>query len=370
MFFARRRRTASPPVGVHVSAAGVRMVQLRSGRSARGTGFQPVHDLPLGAAPVSAQPSLEIAATVTSLKPFDLRRLLRAGGFAGTDVVAALPADRVHVRTFRLPAMPATDRDAAALRQAREGSPFGDSEPAHVDVLPAGSAGRGRDDRDEYISFAARDADVRALLDSFGGGVAVRSLRAEPLAIYRAAAWTDPVATRAVVHVGETETLVLVGEGAAPRVLRRVGVGAEHLDRAAARKLGVSAAEARRLRQRSAAPTGGADPVRGAVADATRGQLEEVAREAALCVRYHAVTFRADPPGCVRLLGLEAGGPQLRSLLHDATGLPVDTRSVFDGFAGDTPPDDGGWAAALGLALTFAPAIGCTPENSPCHAAS
>jgi hypothetical protein len=111
--------------------------------------------------------------------------------------------------------------------------------------------------------------------------------------------------------------------------------------------------------------------VRGAVADATRSLMKEVGREAALCLRYHAVTFRTDPPAYVRLLGLEASGPQLRCLLHDATGLPIDTRSVFDGFAGNTPPhDDGGWAAALGLALTFAPAPGTAHETVVCHAGS
>ena len=75
-----------------------------------------------------------------------------------------------------------------------------------------------------------------------------------------------------------------------------------------------------------------------------------------LRLRYHAVTFRSAAPSSIRLLGLESSNVRLRSLLHEATGLPIDTRSVFEGFAGNLPTDDGGWAAALGLALTFAPA--------------
>jgi hypothetical protein len=241
-------------------------------------------------------------------------------------------------------------------------------------VVPVGAARQGRDDRHEFISFTARHADVRALLDSFGAGVSVRSVQAEPLAVYRAAARApaceDAAAVRCVVHVGEPATLVLLGEGAALRVLRRVDVGARHLDSATARKVGGPAAEARRLRRRHTAESVGPDPVRSAIADATRGLLEAVARESALCVRYHAVTFRCERPESVRLLGFESNNPQLRSLLHEATGLPIDPRSAFDGIGGTIPPnDDGAWAAALGLAIPLAPApdeanSGATTESA------
>jgi Tfp pilus assembly PilM family ATPase len=356
MLFPRRRPTEFLPVGVHISAGGVRMVQLRSAGAA------------------ATQHRLEVAATLhTTERPADLRRLLRSAGFAGTDVVTNVPAEQLHVRTFRLPPMAPAERAAAALRQAREGSPIGDSEPAHVDVVPVGAARQGRDDRHEFISFTARHADVRALLDSFGAGVSVRSVQAEPLAVYRAAARApaceDAAAVRCVVHVGEPATLVLLGEGAALRVLRRVDVGARHLDRATARKLGVPAAEARRLRRRHTTEGVGPDPVRSAIADATRGLLEAVARESALCVRYHDVAFRCERPGSVRLLGFESSNPQLRSLLHEATGLPIDPRSAFDGFGTIPPNDDGAWAAALGLAIPLAPApdeanSGATTESA------
>jgi Tfp pilus assembly PilM family ATPase len=308
---------------------------------------------------LTTEPRPEIAATLhTTERRVDLGRLLRSGGFTRREVVTNLPADQLHVRTFRLPPTAPAERDAAALRHAREGSPFG-GEPAHVDVVPVGAARHGRDERHEYLSFAAREADVRALLESFGAGITVRSLQAEPVALYRAAtaaaASASTASVHCVVHVGEAETLVLVGEGPTLRVLRRVDVGAAHLDRAASRKLGVHAGEARRLRCRHAAERDGADEVRSAVADATRGLLEAIARETALCARYHAVTFRRELPASVRLLGFESSNPQLRSLLQNATGLPIDTQSVFDEFGGNLPPsDDGTWAGALGLAMPVA----------------
>jgi Tfp pilus assembly PilM family ATPase len=358
MPFPGRRRPVCLPVGVHVSADGVRLVQLRAAGAA------------------GAAPRLEVAAVAHAAgRPPGLRRLLRSGGFTGTEVVTNLPADQVHVRTFRLPAQAPAERDAAALRHAREGCPFGDAQPAHVDVVSVGAARQGRDERHEYIAFAAREADIRALVESFGGGVTARSVQAEPLAVYRAAAGAapsvGPAAVHCAVHVGENETLVLVGEGPALRVLRRVEVGARHLDRAASRKLGVPAAEARLLRRRHATVGAGADPLRSAFADATRALLEAVAREAALCARYHAVTFRRELPPSVRLLGLESSNAQLRSLLHEATGLPVDDRSVFDGIGGTIPADDGAWAAAVGLAIPAAPVrdaptAGATTESADC----
>lgn len=355
MFFARSRHADVLPVGVQVGASQLRLVQLRTAGVTSAPG-----------------PNLTVIATHLATKPPGVApsvvRCLRDGRFVGSDVVTALPPALVHVRTFRVAPVPPPELEATVRRQAREGAPFREGEPAHVDAVPVGQARQGRDVREEYLSVAARDADVRDFLDAFGAGVAVRSLQAEPYAVYRCVAGVavgaDRGATHAVVHVGESETLVLIGAGPQLRVIRRVDVGADHLDRVVARKLSVTPAEARRLRRRTSAPPASGssvDAVRAAINDAARAPMEDIAREAALCVRYHAVSFRAPLPHSVRLLGCDAPGPQLRSLLGAATGLPVDTRGVFDGLAGWTGDDDGGWAVALGLALSFAPANSVAP---------
>jgi Tfp pilus assembly PilM family ATPase len=275
-----------------------------------------------------------------------VRQALRSGRFTGHHVVTHLPREYVHLRTFRLAADADTD---AVRRQALEGAPFAGTETAQVRAVAAGQARQGRDVRTEYLAAAARDADVQAVLEQFGGGITVHSLRAEPFAIYAAAARVAPEAgadeTHAVVHVGPSETLVLIGSGAGLTVIRRVDVGGAQFDHAVSRKLGVTPADARTLRARAGAARG--ESVRGAVADAVRPQVEELVHEAATCVRYHAVTFRAAPPRSVRLLGPESFDPHVRVLLGAATGLPVEGLGTVQGLR----DDDGGWAAALGLAM-------------------
>lgn len=361
MLFARRRQAETLPVGVHLGADALRLIQLRVSRGGTDrTSSTPLlsvvacHLRPLA----DASDRLAIAAPL-------IRRALRDGRFIGRDVVTALPPAAVHLRTFRLGAMPAAQLQATLRQHAREGAPLGAADALHVDALPVGQVRQGREAREEYLSVAAREADVRELLDTIGRGVLVRSLQAEPYALYRSVAGravcADDGATHVLVHVGDSETLVLIGVGAQLRVVRRVSAGAEHFDLAVARKLDVAPAEARRLRRRThgtpSRSARDADPVRSVVTDAVRPIMEDVAREAALCVRYHSVSFRAAPPRSVRLLGVDAEGGQLRALLAAATGLPVDTRGVFDGLGGAPgEDDDGGWAVALGLALAYAPA--------------
>ena len=390
MTLPRRRRTVVLPVGVDVGADGLRLVQLRVSPAAGPSPHQPqltvaaryAAPLPTHAAHADSATSSRATAAAAGI-----RDALRRGGFVGREVVTALPPGLVHIRTFRLPTATTGDRDAVLRRQARQGTPFGETEPLHTDSVAVGEARQGRDVRDEFLSVAARDADVRDFLEAAGPGVTVRSLQAQPYALYRAVAGAavcpDPAATHAAVHVGEFETFILIGVGPRLRVVRRVDVGAHHLDRAVAVKLSVTPAESRRIRRRGpdatdpsaggSAPASGNDPVRLAIHGATRQLMEEVARETAVCVRYHVVSFRGPLPRCVRLRGCDASDPVLRALLSESTGLPVDSGGGFDavaGWAGSN--DDGGWTAAFGLALAFAPALPAStadrvPVDTPAH---
>lgn len=340
MLFPRSRRTDARPVGLHVGPDEVRLVQVRES-TPRAPVVTACEKFPLPAA-ACGEPLKRTAAAAALV-----RQALRSGRFAGHQLVTHLPPEYVHLRTFRLPA----DADRGARNgQALEGAPFAAEEPAQVHVLAAGEARQGRDVRTEYLTAAARDADVRAVLEHFGADVTVRSLRAEPFAIYAAVAHrgpgVEPNRTHVIVHVGPSETLVLIGCGAAPAVIRRVEVGGARFDRVVAHKLGVTPADARKLRARAGGAQG--ESVRGVVADAVRPQAEELVREAVTCARYHAVTFRAPPPRCVRLLGSESFEPHVRAMLGEATGLPVEGLGAVQGLAGD----DGGWAAALGLAMS------------------
>jgi Tfp pilus assembly PilM family ATPase len=388
MFFARSRRTDVLPIGLHIGLDHLRMVQFASGaghptQSPVTTGIsQPavvaLYKIPLASIAPDPLPRAAAAAAL-------LRQALRDGGFFGQRVATALPPESVHLRTFRLAAPVPGDQSqvdlaSAALREARAAAPFGSGVEAYVEAIPVGEVRQGSDVRQEFLSVAARHADVAGFLDHLGRAVRVESSQAEPFAVYRCVAWLSADqganATHAALHVGGSESLVLVGSGLQLRVIRRLGIGGAHLDRAVARKLGVTPADAQRLRRRLAAPstaTGAppiSDAVRSAVNDALRGPLEELARETALCVRYHAVSFRSPMPATVSLLGCEARDAQLRAHVEAASGLPVDRRGGLDALEWDpalqnrgafreprgAEPDDGAWAVAIGLALKSAAA--------------
>src|SRR5690606_11827152 len=110
-------------------------------------------------------------------------------------------------------------------------------------------------------------------------------------------------------------------------LIKPINIGGRHLHDAVSAKLGITVDEARALRRRfesqdSEQPK---DPVRQAVFDATRGVVEELGREIALCLRYYTVTFRGHRPSSVRVVGGEACDTPLIQQL--ASGLPIPVES-------------------------------------------
>lgn len=370
MLFPSLRQHRTPPVGLHVGVDGVRMVQLRAPRAGSGADAPAVaaaEFLPLPPE-CSADPRRRSVAAAGLAA-----RALRRGPFVGATVVTSLPAELIRVRTFRLPraasaagaGAPAPARAlvaGAAAAEAREAFSAETDGPLCVASIVAGQVRQGGDLRHEVLSFAATDADVRGYLEPFAAaGVAVQSLSAEPFAVYRAAGQPASAATVAAVHVADHQTQIVIGRGAAVEVIRKLDIGTAQLEQAAARKLGVSLADARELRRRpgprrssvSAGPE--ADPLASALFDATRALLERLSREVVLCLRYHAVSFRGAPPGSVRLIGPGARDPHLLSVLSAALPVPVAASAPWDQF--DVPglrgvdPADPAWSVALGLAL-------------------
>src|SRR5688500_2848877 len=134
MFFARSRRTAVLPVGVHVGAADLRLIQLTP------------HPLT-----IVASHRLPLAG---SANPASIRPALGEGRFTTSEIVTALPTPRVHTRTFRVGAVPPAERQAAVQRQAREGAPFAENESVHAHATAVGEVRQGRDVRDEFLSVA------------------------------------------------------------------------------------------------------------------------------------------------------------------------------------------------------------------------
>jgi type IV pilus assembly protein PilM len=371
-------RSQVQPIGVDIGHDSVKMLQLEvQGRSlaVRAAVCRPLEP-ETGPAPKSDELISPRAMAV-------VREILRHGQFCGRCAVMALPREIVHIKNLRLPQMPVSELAAVVRFEARNVFPF-DCEQARVEFLHAGEVRQGPDIRQEVIVLAARHTDVDRYLEQVHrAGLIVDSLDVEPCALYRGVdrfvrRREDEQEVHVLIDLGMKCSQVLIGKGREISFFKMIEIGGGDLNAAVSRKLGISAEEARALRRRlwAVEEPGKRDPVRQAVMDATRSTMESLSREISLCMRYHSVTFRGQRAARVRLLGGEAGDPQLLAILNSTLSVPVEAgRPLFSvdcqvmrGF--DRKAASGEWALALGLSLKrtegrFAPLDGTPRAATP-----
>lgn len=343
------------PFGIDLSHDAVRVLQLE--QTAGGLAI-------VAAARRSLDPSLAGAERAQSTTQ-TVRRLLKQEGFAGHAAVVSLCDQIVQVRTVRIPVNSADSGFSPAdIPEVRRSFDFDLSETTPR-LLEAGEVRRGNHRFREAIAFAARNEEVETWLSAWRrAGVRTRALEVRPCALYRAVHRADPnsSAPLAMLEIGATRSNLIIGNGATISFLKAVSIGCEQLNDAVARKLGITATDALQLRRRliaSASPRSdeAPDAVRMAVFDATRAPLETLAGEAMSCLRYHAVTFRGEPPAILQLCGIDSTDPQIRHVLASAISIPVEPLDPLRGINCDAmkPADRneiaGEWAGALGLAI-------------------
>ncbi len=338
------------PFGIDLSPDAVHVVQLEQTSSGPAI---------VAAARRSLEPGLtgsDRAEATTQT----VRRLLKQEGFVGRAGVVALCDQIVQVRTVRIPSDSADSRtNPADIPEVRRSFDFDLSE-ATPRLLEAGEIHRGNQRLREIIAFAARNQEVETWLSAWRrAGIRTRALEVRPCALYRAVHRADPVSSvpLAMLEIGATQSNLIIGNGATISFLKALSVGSEQLNDAVARKLGITAADALQLRRRltgSASPRSeeAPDAVRMAVFDAIRGPLETLAGEVISCLRYHAVTFRGEPPSILRLCGIDSADPQIRHALASASSIPVEPFDPLSGINSEAmkPADRneivGEWAGA------------------------
>jgi type IV pilus assembly protein PilM len=381
----RFTRSQLQPIGLDIGCDSIKLLQVETFGQTLGVVASARQTLPLE---VRANPSLRM-----SFASDLIRQMFRQGGFKGRREVAALPHEILHVKNLRMPLIPHHELAAAVKFEARNIFPF-DTDTAHLQVLTAGEVRQGLDVRQEVIVLAARHEDVNEFLEQMHRcGAQVESLDVEACAIYRSLERfirrrEDEQEVHVLVDVGARRSHVVIGRGRDISFMKPIDIGSAHLHEAISRKLEITTEVARGLRRRliegrDAEPLGATasadaarrDPVSQAVFDATRSTMEELAREIALCLRYFSVTFRGQRPSKLRLLGGEAGDPQLLGVLNSALSVPVEAgQPLFSvghermdaaerrGFMSE-------WALAFGLALKqtsghFGPRDGKPRETS------
>jgi len=348
-FLAHRLRATTGHVGIAFGENDVRMVQVREHRG---------HIDVTGAANISH-------ANVGHMNGLGeaLRAAFITGGFIGRKCVVSVPRSEVWMQVARLPEMPDTELDEAVAWEAAER--FGVSrETLQCDWIRTGAT----EDRQEVLIIAADTTSMTRRLD------AVLAAGLRPVAVDTGFAGiarlfsrrfrrdADAGKSRAVLDVGSSGSMLMVIRGRDIAFCKPVSIGGRHIDARIAERLDLEQVAAAELRQVRLVDESSLDPAtNGAVADAARPVMAELAREVMLCLRHYNVAVRGDRPAHIVLSGENASEPGLEGLIESACRLPVQLDDeagcmsdlsqglsrVLPGAAGAV----GGWATAAGLSM-------------------
>ena len=307
-----------------------------------------------------------------------VREMLHDHPFRGRRAVTALSCGQLNIKSIRLANLPPDQLAEAVAQEAQERFDYVPGRD-QLSYLDAGQVRAGNEVRNELIILEASQSLVEehiTLLSEMG--LAPEHIDAEPMALFRVAERflrrrADGKAVSVVIDIGRSATRVVVGRGRRVVFIKRIDIGGQKLTEAVARQLNLSQSEAFELRTRMMHEAV-ANPRRGGggggdfdgrrssaewtIHDAVRGEVESLAREVALCLRYCSVTFRGLRPERVVLTGGEVYDPALVRLLNEnlnvecVIGEPlrgIDLAGVDLGSDRRTTLAE--WALAAGLAL-------------------
>lgn len=299
-----------------------------------------------------------------------VREMLRTAPFKGRRVVSALSCDQVSIKNVRLPHMPEHEMKEAVKWEAKERFGF-DPQRDQIAFLNAGQVRSGNETRDELILLTVAQQETSAhleMLDSMG--LLPEHIEVQPVALFRVfERWlrrrADEQAVSVIVEIGRSATRVVVARGRDIVFIKSIDIGGLKFSEAVARQLGLELVEADELRLKASREHGEKQRMQGGevdldwtLHDAVRGELEALAREISLCLRYCAVTFRGLRPEKIMLTGGEAYDPSVLKLLNEhmhiecLVGQPLrgmDVSAVDLG--GDRRASLVEWSTCAGLAM-------------------
>ena len=292
---------------------------------------------------------------------------MRRAGFVGREVVVALPSSVTRMHVTRMPVALGENAQSAVAWEAAQRHDL-PHERVVADAVATGAPSQHGDGKEEQLVVAADADDVEramsALIDAGFDPIAAepRFMSVARAASRRARRDADAGLVRAVLHVEQQGTMIMVLRGDRVAFCREIPIGGETLDRAVSARLAVPLEAAAGLRaHRIAAARGTATPV-DPVADeaalaATRATIDALAGEVALCLRYYGVTFRGGQPSRVVISGPHGAEPRLGSIVEETTRAEVVSiehelpTQALAGLRAKVPGGDvAAWVAVFGLA--------------------
>ncbi|MHC4982556.1 MAG: pilus assembly protein PilM [Planctomycetota bacterium] len=322
------------PIGLDIGTGSIKMLQLqRSGRAVRVVASG---QRCLGNAVPDSGPERRAAVAAT------IRQILEEGSFSGRRVTSSLSCNQLGIKNVRLDRMPENQVAEAVKWEAGERFNFNIG-PDELRWINAGQVRQGSEMRDEIIMIAVAAETIEehlALLEE--AGVIPEHIEAEPVALFRVFQHflrrrDDEQAVSVVVDIGKSATRVTVARGPKIVFIKQIDIGGAKLTEGVSRQLNLSYEEAQDLRLRVMKDQGRPPDEAGrqdaaetpqprssvdwTIHDAMRSQVEELAKEVALCLRYCSVTFRGLHPNSVVLTGGEAYDKALVDLLAENLGV-------------------------------------------------
>jgi type IV pilus assembly protein PilM len=334
------------PIGIDLGSQSVKMVQFSANREALIAAGR--WEFPVATSP--EHHAQQVAETI--------QRGLTERKFVGRDAVLCLGDKELVLQNIRVPKSEGAELDRHVAQEVAARVPFG-VEETEIRYLETADVRQGDAVMREVVVFACHRPVLQKSLDlATKSRLNPLAVDVEPAALVRSYAaqfrrQADVQGRALVIHIGHQRTAVVITQGDEMLFVKYIDIGGAQLDAAVARHLRMETAEAAALRRHSGDRRSDLqDPeVMRSVGEATRGVIERLGGELALCIRYHSVTFRGQPLARVVLGGGEAT-PQLADVLGKLLNLKCE---LSDPFRALTLQRDVGrrglWDVAAGLAL-------------------
>jgi len=349
------------PIGLDIGTGGVRLVQLRR----TGSGIEATAAVRLEKRPTDDPDTAIPERLIESLK-----RRVESGDFSGRECVMTFPDHWLSTRSVRLPVMPPEETDAALALEAGERLGFSDEAPGEVSWIRGGRVRQGDDWREEIILVGAERSLLSELVDAVSE-TGLQPIAVEPSFLSLGRVYSrrfrregDRENVRVGLDIGNRNTSVFVLRGTDVAFYKALRLSGSDFTKAVAERLDLSieaAADLRRQRLRSSG-AGFDESVDRTVYEASRPLIEELAKEAALCLRYFTVAFTGDRPSEVFTTGDEGCEPRLAETLGATLRLDHRIGDPFEGMTIGPRPRLGSWAgahsawsSAVGLSLRGLP---------------
>lgn len=328
------------PIGLDIGTKGVRMLQLGK------------EDEKLFVSSI-AQRSFPPALAENKLDHETRRRLaietvgeiLKTDSFHGRKVVSCLRADELYVKSIRLPRMSDEELSQAVMWECQERFGF-EVSPDRAYYIRAGQVKEGSETRDEIILLAVPESTITAHVEMLSKmHLTPLHIDAEPLALFRAhqrflQRAEDNASVNVLVDIGLSKTTIIIAKGKRILLIKIIDIGGCKFNESVSEELHMTYSAAAELRGRlmgnppvvgenqsrnkTSLPEGTdnvtpprSDQIRWPISDAIRSQVEALAHEVSLCLRYCSVTFRGLRADRITLTGGQAYDRELVKLMKE-----------------------------------------------------